>query len=722
MRPDQATTEPASPDVRRAPPRAAPADARLRARRSAAAAWLRAHRWPTAAALAFCVYLAFACFLTWPLVTDLDSRIFGGAGDLTGAMAYYRELVGHNPFLPGTIGDFNAPAGLPIRWPLNLATAPSTLLIYGLTAAFGSVAALGIYALMGFTLSGFAMFLLVRRLTGNGWIGLISGFAFAFYPFAVINGQGHLDFAHGWPLVVLVWRMLELIDRPTARNGTLAGLAAVLAFFWTPYFLLIGGVMFGVLMAVGLLGAARRHRLRASLQANAIAAAIALVCVGGLLVAAAAADSSGVRVHTLEEVFVYSARPYEYVIPHRQHPIFGGLTGDFLERHIHRSNAAESTLYVGIPIILLALVGVGAALLGRLPPRLGRVALLMGTVVLAALAVSAPPKTQVFGHTINLPSYYVFELSTTWRAYSRLVIGVMLGMTVLASLGLTALLRGRGTRTQAALLAVVAVLVGVDLWARPEGRTNIISAPPIFAKLKALPDGIVADYPLSTADGNIYNDLFEQGFHDKRVLNGYPADSKEEARALQLVDLKDRRTAERLALLDVDYVLARNTFFGSPGAGAPGPGMKLVARDYYARIYRIVDRHGGALATPSSGWQPEEPTPFGPGRWIANRKAEMEVLADCSPCSGQLRFVANSLEQPRRLTVRDVRGQTLFQGTVLNGRTRTIRLPVTGFSRRTVLSFEVSPAPVTVDSVLHNGDPREVSVFVRDLDFGIESR
>src|SRR5688572_19884478 len=94
-------------------------------------------RWPwlhdfassrrTQALAATVVYFAFASYLTWPLVADLDSRMYGAIGDLTGAVSTFRELVegSHFPFASGVLTDFNAPDGLEIRWSLNVSTFPS---------------------------------------------------------------------------------------------------------------------------------------------------------------------------------------------------------------------------------------------------------------------------------------------------------------------------------------------------------------------------------------------------------------------------------------------------------------------------------------------------------------------------------------------------------------------------------------------------------------------
>src|SRR5439155_7079755 len=202
------------------------------------------------ALLALLLYVGFTLFLTWPLVTHLGSTIYLSPsrpkGDYTSVIANIRELVHgwHNPFLPGRIHDFNAPYGLPITWVNNVATFASTSILYVLTAIFGATAAVGLFVMLGFVASAMAMFLLVRRFTGSPGIALVIGYAYGFYPYVVANGE-HPHHIHGGVLALMAWRMVELYERPNLRNGLLAGAACLVTLGWTPYFILLGGVLYG---------------------------------------------------------------------------------------------------------------------------------------------------------------------------------------------------------------------------------------------------------------------------------------------------------------------------------------------------------------------------------------------------------------------------------------------------------------------------------------------
>jgi hypothetical protein len=289
--------------------------------------------------IAVVIYAVVAIQLTWPVATDLDGVIFGGYGDLTGGMANLREMVDghHNPFGPGRLEDFSAPEGRPIEWTQNLASFASTVVLYGLAVAFGAVAAYSLFTLLGFIASGTAMFLLARRISGSFPVSLLVGWAFAFYPFAVVKAGGHVHFVHGWPFVLILWRMLVLYESPSVRNGVWAGLATVLAIAWSPYFLLIGGIAYATLFAFGIAAPLVRRRLTAvHLKAHLTSAAIVGVfAIGLVLVSVVSARGTGTLEYSLETLNVYSARPYEYLVPPADNPIFGAETGPWLKRHLH---------------------------------------------------------------------------------------------------------------------------------------------------------------------------------------------------------------------------------------------------------------------------------------------------------------------------------------------------------------------------------------------------
>jgi hypothetical protein len=666
-------------------------------------------------AIAVGLYTTLAITLTWPLVKDLDNTIFGAFGDLTGSIASVRELVqGHHfPFAPGTLPDFSAPDGRPIDWTQNTAAFPSTIVLYVLTAMFGAVAAFGLFVLFGLVASGTAMFLLVRKLTGHLGTSLLIGWAYAFYPFAVVKAAGHVHFVHGWAFVLVLWRMLVLFERPTVRNGVIAGLATVLALAWSQYFLLIGGIQFATLLCFGVARTVWRKELRNGAKGYVTAAAIVTLFALALVTIASFSErGTGIAGHSIDEVIAFSARPLEYVVPPAGNSIVGDKTGPWLQKRLHGSNFAESTLYVGISMLLLGSVGLLATVRRRVSPRVGVAAVAAAVMGLVALIWSAPPKVTILGHVFPFPSLLTFDLSSAWRVYTRFVMVVMLGVCVLAAIGLHRILRGRRPMVQYVLLALIAAVVVTDLRV-PGVGTNRVVPSVLFERLGKLPPGIVANYPIEPNGHGDYSAEFNQQWHNKPIINGYVQGSLAEARALRLDRLANRRTPGRLATLGVRYVVIEDVPIeqGVQAPGKPGRDLHLLMRDGATSLWRVTARPL-PLLTLGSGFSPNEISPEGRQfQWLTSDEGELEFRAPCARCNGKLSFDALSFYQTRELRLVAPDGSVVGRKLIGAHRYQRVVLPV-HFARKATYRIETTPGPRPIASVRPTKDARSLSVAV----------
>lgn len=684
----------------------------------------RSHRPAVAALAAALLYLAYAVFITWPVVRDIDFYTYGTGGDLYGSIAVWREVVEERafPFAPATLPDLNAPFGLDVAWVLNVATAPGTLLLYGLSSAFGAIAGHTIFVLGGYVASGLAMFLLARKLTGSAGAGLVAGLAFAFYPYAVNKGLSHIHFVHGWPFVLLLWRMLELTQAPTRRNGLLAGAAAALAMWFTPYYVLFAGVAFAALCAVAVAVGWGRKRLKPALAGVGWAGVPVVALLAGLLALEAAAGGSGsgeVRSHPLSQLVTYAARAHEFVVPDRNSALFGSATEPFLTDRLHGSNFSETSLYVGWSVLALTLVAVIVAI--RALRRHGRagatgpwlVAVLAAVVlVLTGVAFSAPPQLTVLGQLVPAPALLVHEVTGTWRVFSRFIVVVMLGLALLAAFGAARLLRGRGPVGAAILTTLLLAIVAVDLWARPPDSVVAMTMPAIDQRVPSTPsDAIVAGYPVVPAVVPDPTELVAQQAHGRPVLGGYPAGSSDESRKLELADLHDRQTAPTLAALGVRHVVVRNGY----GLPTPRRGFRKVAEDPSGTLYAVTAAPARSGVDALNGFDPVEGPPNEQYRWLAHSEGRVVVWARCELCVGELEFGASSHEVARTLTVLDAGGRVLARREV-PAQPWTVRVPLR-FRRKTVLTFRITPGPGTVPVAANSTEVRPVGILMAEPRF-----
>ena len=692
--------------------------------------WARANTGLMQTVLAVGLYTAYAAYLTWPAVAHLSSVFYGAPGDAYGTMSFYRELSAHaiDPFVHGAIPQFAAPEGQAIPWARDLAAAPSIILQLALTSAFGQIAAFDLYSLLGYVVTGVATFLLIRRLTSNVWAALIGGWAFAFYPFAVLNGQGHTDYIHGWVFVLSVWRLLELLERPTPRNGVLAGAAVAFSMWWTPYFILIGGVTYAAVLAASLIIAGRRGELRASLPAQAIAATIVVVFLGFLaaLSLGPTGESVGVRTNDLAEFNAYAARPLEYLLPDGRSLLLGGTTGPYLRQHIHGSNPTEATLYVGVTMILLAIAAGVGLLRRRLPGDRARAAIVMAVIAAVAVVTSAPPHGEALGINVPFPSDLIMKVTTTWRVYSRFVIVVMLALAVLGGIGLDVLTRRRRAATRAMISLTVAAVVILDLGSRItvlEARTNGYLAPQVFHVLARQPHiGLAAEYPLVPNGENSYNDLFYQDVDGFPRINGYLTGSMQEHRALSLANLAAPSTASRLAALGVHYVILETTppGYGQPPPGTPKGGFRRLFGDAFASLYEVTAAPAGpALPAADAGFSDDAALPDGGTyNWLERPRASIDLAGRCRGCTGVFSMTLSSFAQPRRVTIM-YSGHVIERLRVAGPRRVSFRLT---YEPGHPLTVATSPGPQSIQATVGGADTRSVSIQVGDLRYVFPAR
>jgi hypothetical protein len=679
--------------------------------------------------IALAVYVGYAVFLTWPLPTDPGGLISapGISGDLGGTIGHIAYVVQHHvfPFAPAVFHGLNAPEGISQAWVLNWGSLVGTGLLYGFGYIFGPVAGPAVYLWLGFVGSGMAMFLLTRRLFGNPWAAGLAGFAFAFCPWAVQGMSGHYDYLQGWVLVLSVWRMLELAERPTVRNGLLAGAATVLAMLLTPYFILIGGVGFVTMAVIALIAGAARGELLAVVKGVVLAGAVIVVvfgALGALTVFAGGSETGTLRTESITELYTYSARWLEWLLPDQNNLILGGLTQPYLTSHLHGSNFAESSLYLGDSVLILAVGGLGLGLvrlrrLGRAAARDIRVVAVIGAGALALVAawLSAPPKVHILGLWVPMPSWFIFHVTSTWRVYTRFVELIELGLCILLAFAVQAILARRGRVSGVIVFAAIAAVLVLDLWARPPIRTTRITAPPEYTWLKDHPVGIVADYPLEPAVYPNYAPLFWQLVHHHPIFQGYDANSESELMKLDLVDLREPTTASRLAALGVRYIVVH--------PGQPGGDPKNLTRQGYVLRFSAQDgsvwqdnaRPAQAWVDGLTGFSVVEGGPNDEYRWMTGPGVLAVTSRECLSCWGVLSFKGSSADLPRRLTIRDARTDEVL-GTVAIPPNRAVPVKVPGIKlvngqARLLLSTDIPALPPK------NGDPRFLSVSVGEPRF-----
>jgi hypothetical protein len=676
----------------------------------------------------------------WPVPIHPAGYQPGPPGDGWGGTSIWRAMVeGHvNPFAPGRIHAFNAPDGLPVPWQVDIQQWPSTLMYYGVTWLTGDAdVAQNVYMLTGYLGTAAAMaWLIYRFVTADRWIAALCGFLLAFGPLIAVKAPAHTAFVHLWPLVLTLGLTLALLERPSYHRAAAAGAMAFVSASWSGYHLIFTLMLFGTVIVFGVLSQVRTREGRRTLlltTAASVGTLGALLALEGailLLVGHGADPTSAVTQRSLDALYVYGARWYEYLVPPPHAVLLGDSTASYYSTRMHGSNAAESTLYLGISVLVVGLIGLWSLLARRgAPLRTPQRLLFIAGPVLALLAGywSLPPKVSPAGFTLPTPSLAAYHFVTTWRVYARFVVVVEIGLIVLVAVGLV-YLAGRGRRRVAVLL-VASVLLPLDLAVHTDPPVKA-TAPAMARPIAALPPGDLAVYPLTRGEEDGYGQLYNEQYYGRGVVNGFD-DQPEESQVPLISDISQNQTVRRLAALNVRYVavIARPTA-AQPTAPPAKPASLLkplftsTYGPYPVQVMEVPEIPGAVHPTTSTGFGKPEAAPGQPPlTWATNSKSSIIVHSDChTACRGTLRIQLVPFGPPRTISVSsggrpvNVRldGRT-SHGSIRLTKPATASIPMALVDTQTI-ELDVTPGPVAVKSVSpDSADARSLTIGVQAM-------
>jgi hypothetical protein len=349
--------------------------------------------------------------------------------------------------------------------------------------------------LAGYAFAGFAMFVLVRRLTGRGDAAVVAGVLFACSPYLASSQVARVQMLTcGWSALTLA-ALHAFIDSGQRR--------AIVAFTgcWTLQTLsnMYLGVFLALPIGVIVLHAIALKRPRLS------PARLGYIVGGGLLLAVLLApvllvydrvqDDMGFG-HGLETVKNYSAdvRSYLSVWIDRQPTL------------LWPEISADRALYPGAAVLLLAMWGLWTALRGRHDTAARSAVGVYAAVAVAAFALSLGPVPSAWERPLGIASPYAALLELVpgfdgFRAPARFALPVLMALAVLAGYAVAGLAGTAPARRR----AVVAAALALALWESRRVFPWVEIVPPEEASTTAAytwlaeqPAGPVLKLPITT--------------------------------------------------------------------------------------------------------------------------------------------------------------------------------------------------------------------------------
>jgi hypothetical protein len=435
-------------------------------------------------------FLLLTFFFTRPLISQIATHSVGGYGDnvyFVWMIGWIKQAVFDLGQMPYRSHLLNFPYGY------NLAMteiAPLQLLI-GLPFALFDHPLLGynVSMLATFFISGLTMFYWAHHLTRSWGASLVSSTAFAILPYHCAHFLiGHLNIAaiQWFPLYFMGFTLILTEDRFSWKNILImsAGYAGIaLSSVYYIYIALFISMVIVVIFAFKQDAWLKKETWKQLAATAAITLPFSIVGTVPYYIMHRGVSSG----RTLENVMGFSASITDFLLPFTKSVI----GGKWVFEHFPRDLWNEATLYLGLPVILLAIV----AIIKRRETSHEKTIQILVACALIALVLAMGTNLTWMEKPVTiqtpewlrgiirqdtfyifLPGYLLFKYFPFYnimRAWMRFGIIVMLAACTLAGLGAALLLKNMKEPARLFTAAGLVGLVILDFMNTPFGTTRI---------------------------------------------------------------------------------------------------------------------------------------------------------------------------------------------------------------------------------------------------------
>jgi hypothetical protein len=373
----------------------------------------------------------------------------------TWSLSWWLYAIGHglNPFFSHFIW---APGGHSLAW--VTAIPPIALLAAPLTLAAGPIVAFNLLTAFALPLSGWAAFVLCRRLTGKFWPALAGGAVFGFSAYEINHvsaGQLNLTYSLLLPLLayqVVLWHQKAISTRVFVM---IAGITMAVQFYlFLETFADLTAVL-AVAVVVGILVAGRAHRAELLRLAKCLASAYAVAFLLALpyLAYALATKTPQLQADTdLDLLSLVVPRPEATCSWRAALSVSQCDSSTSFLHHLALGPIQTSYAgYVGIPLLVVAVL---LAVTGWSRPIVRFLACMLAFVFVASLG---PVLYFEGGYVVTFPWAFLWRLPIVRNAYpSRLMVFAFLTLAVMTAIWLAGT-ASKYWRVPLALLVVYAL-------------------------------------------------------------------------------------------------------------------------------------------------------------------------------------------------------------------------------------------------------------------------
>jgi hypothetical protein len=600
------------------------------------------------------------------------------------------------------------------------------------------------------------MYALARYLTGNRGASLLGGLIFTLSPFHLAMAMQYPAMACLFPIPLLVLALVHALRTQRLRDAAWAGAALALVWvtsyyygWFATWFVLVALITAGV---VGLCHGGRQRKIVSTLRngtrfvvtRGAVMGATFLMITVPLLFNLISSVLRHPNQYTRlqSDLAINAVRPWMYILPPHDNPLFGPLTRDKIQSHLGILPVYEQSVYLGVVAVAFALVALALYRRASRTYRNAVLPLLAGAMFCGLLTLGPSIPLNVFSVSawttpsqhahITGPNSLLFDLSQNYRYYGRAFIFVSVVLASLAAVGFSLVSRPLmsrfGHRGPQVLLILAAAGVVLEFTNLPPRHFVNLSSPPWLAAVRALPKkAVIIEYPDATySSPRSLQYIYWQTREGHATVNP-PETPQSQAFMSSLDDPNSFLAGKKLSKAGVDFVVV-HTRLASPtfppyqpawpsdqlprSAGRNNPWFSFCRSTSDAVIYRVrrsPSSVSGASIGYGTGWYPLEVDASGQWRWMRESKGGMYVYAARDYKSAELTIDLTSFYKPRTISLM-LDGKRIARQKISPTEITKVTVPLRLEKGLHSIEISASPGPIAINGVLHNNDRRSVSI------------
>jgi hypothetical protein len=537
--------------------------------------------------------------------------------------------------------------------------------------------------LLSFILAAFGAFLLVRYLTQNDYAAFLSGIIFAFTPFHLVHGLGHMGATTIQWIPFCALFFMKVFREGGIKNCIIAGIFYILVAMSDMQYMIFMGIFIAVLFLYEHFISLQENKgvnietHKSILIKYLIIGIVAFSIILPLTITDIQTATSGnnfLKPNPLEAV-TYSTDLLSFFLPSPIHPIFGAMVNPIY--HNFTGNNSEHTTYIGYTVLFLSIFALFVFRKDLTVRFWGIIALFFSLLSMGpVLHVAGKTVFTVFKISVPLPHlilYYLVPFLDNSRTTGRFFIVAALAFAVLAGYGCSELIKRYDTK-KIIIVTLLCTFIIIEYMSIPF-PTSPVDQPAFYQKIGQDPDHYaLLEIPITANYGAGVKIIYYQTIHGKPVVGGQAGRTPLNARDFErntpfineitflkpindiLIQEKNSTSFSVLEYYNIRYIILHKKYlhpndliFAQDRINQLNTTIKKIVENEEYIVYWVEDGPYQEFLLISDGWNALEQWKDGPGRWM--RKDARITIISPEDRDYLLSFEVGSLWKNRDLSV-----------------------------------------------------------------------